>query len=285
MPELPEVETVRRGIISKIKGKKIVNVDVRASKLFFGDAKNIINTRVVDARRVAKVLQIVLDNGYSILIHLKMTGQLVYRLPSEGGRPVEFLGGHPQKAYEQPLPHKHSHIIYTFDDGSKLFFNDLRKFGWNKIIKSVDCDKYLCSSKFGPEPLTKNFTLKYLQSIFNKTNKKIKDVIIDQEKIGGVGNIYSNDALYWAKILPTRSAKTLTDLEIKNLKNSLEKVIKLGIKYGGSSENTYVNFEGKRGKYMEHSSVYQQKKDPRGHDVIRIKFGSRSSFYCPICQM
>ena len=259
MPELPEVETIRKGIIAKLKGKKIAKVDIRLPKLFIGNPKDIIGAKIIDARRVAKILEIVLDNGYSILIHLKLTGQLIYQ-----GQENSF-----------------THIIYTFTDGSKLLYNDLRKFGWHKIVKSERVDELLGSV---PEPLTKELTTKYLAEIFAKTAKPIKLVLMDQQKIGGIGNIYANDALYWAGILPTRPAKTLSEVEIKNLKKAIEKVITLGLKYGGSSENTYVNIEGKKGKYMEHSAVYQQKKDPQGHPLKKITLGGRGTFYCGICQ-
>jgi len=259
MPELPEVETIRKGIIAKLKGKKIAKVDIRLPKLFIGNPKDIIGAKIIDARRVAKILEIVLDNGYSILIHLKLTGQLIYQ-----GQENSF-----------------THIIYTFTDGSKLLYNDLRKFGWHKIVKSEKVDELLGSV---PEPLTKELTTKYLAEIFAKTAKPIKLVLMDQQKIGGIGNIYANDALYWAGILPTRPAKTLSGVEIKNLKKAIEKVITLGLKYGGSSENTYVNIEGKKGKYMEHSAVYQQKKDPQGHPIKKITLGGRGTFYCGICQ-
>jgi len=259
MPELPEVETIRKGIIAKLKGKKIAKVDIRLPKLFIGNPKDIIGAKIIDAQRVAKILEIVLDNGYSILIHLKLTGQLIYQ-----GQENSF-----------------THIIYTFTDGSKLLYNDLRKFGWHKIVKSERVDELLGSV---PEPLTKELTTKYLAEIFAKTAKPIKLVLMDQQKIGGIGNIYANDALYWAGILPTRPAKTLSEVEIKNLKKAIEKVITLGLKYGGSSENTYVNIEGKKGKYMEHSAVYQQKKDPQGHPLKKITLGGRGTFYCGICQ-
>ena len=115
-------------------------------------------------------------------------------------------------------------------------------------------------------------------------NEDLKAVLMDQQKIAGVGNIYANDALLWAGIFPTRSAKTLSDEEISKLKSAIEKVINLGLKYGGSSENTYVNIEGQKGHYMEITAVYQKKKDPKGHEIKKIKIGGRGSFYCPICQ-
>ena len=281
MPELPEVETIRLGIINKLKGKKIKAIEIRVPKLFIGAKNDIIGAKIQNAKRVAKILEIVLDNGYSILIHLKLTGQLIYQ---KAGETKIGVGIHFQKAYGQPLPHTHTHIIYTFSDGSKLYFNDLMKFGWHKVIKSSDVVKILGPDKYGPEPGNKNFNNQYLQRIFSKTGKRIKEVLMDQPKISGLGNIYSNDALYWAGILPTRSAKSLTDIEIQKLKTAIEKVISLGLKSGGSSENTYVNIEGEKGKYMDMAAVYQKGQDPEGHPIKRQKISGRSAFYCPICQ-
>ena len=281
MPELPEVETIRKGVIRKLKGKRIKDVEIRVSKLFVGEKKDIIGVKIVDAKRIAKILEIVLDNGYSILIHLKLTGQLVYQ---KAGETKIGVGIHFQKAYGQPLPHAHTHIIYTFSDGSKLYFNDLMKFGWNKVIKSNEVIKLLGSDKFGPEPCSKNFTNEYLKKIFSKSQKPIKLILMDQQKIAGLGNIYANDALYWAGILPTRPTNSLSGNEISKLKSAIEKVIKLGLKYGGSSENTYVNIEGKQGKYMDVAAVYAQKTDPKGHQIKKIQVGGRGTFFCPICQ-
>ena len=262
MPELPEVETIRRGLKEKILGKKIVKVDIKVPKLFVGNSKDIIGTKIIDAKRVAKVLEIVLSNGYSIIIHLKMTGQLIYQ-----GEENQF-----------------THIIYHFADGTKLLFNDMRKFGWNKIVKTSEVIKIFGPDYFGPEPGMGEFTVGYLKKIFSKSGKAIKLVLMDQEKIGGIGNIYANDALYVAGILPTRPAKSLTDIEISKLKKAIEKVIKLGLEYGGSSENTYVNIEGKKGRYMEVTAVYQKKTDPKDHEIQRTKIGGRGTFSCPICQ-
>jgi len=282
MPELPEVETIRQGAIQKLKDKEIKNIEIRVPKIFIGDVKNVIGAETIDFRRVGKILEVVLDNGYSILIHLKLTGQLVY-VPA-GAAQRALPGGHFQRVYDQPLPHAHTHIIYTFSDGSHLYFNDLRKFGWNKVIKSNEAIRLLGSDKFGPEPCSKNFTAQYLKNIFSKSQKPIKLILMDQQKIAGLGNIYANDALYWAEILPTRPAKLLSDDEINKLKSAIEKVIKLGLKYGGSSENTYVNIEGKRGRYMDVAAVYAQKIDPQGHQIKKIQLGGRGTFFCSICQ-
>lgn len=281
MPELPEVETIRQGIIAKLKGKTIKAIDVKVPKLFIGDVRDIIGAKIIDAQRVAKVLEIVLDNDFSIVIHLKMTGQLVYR---DKVSEKTFVGGHSQKIYMQEPPHAFTHIIYTFLDGSHLYFNDFRRFGWNRVVKSKEIINLLGPDKFGPEPGNKEFTADYLKKIFSRSGKAIKLVLMDQQKIGGIGNIYANDALYWAGILPTRTAKSLSDAEISKLKDAIEKVIKLGLEYGGSSENTYVNIEGKKGRYMEVTAVYQKKLDPKKHSVKRIALGGRGTFYCEICQ-
>ncbi len=262
MPELPEVETIRKGIESKLRGKKIADVDIRVKKLFEGNSRDIIGAKIIDAKRVAKILEIVLDNDYSILIHLKLTGQLVY------------------EARENSF----THIVYTFSDKTKLLFNDLRKFGWNKIIKSSEVKNILGPDKFGPEPGTKDFKVEYLKDIFSKTAKPIKIVLMEQQKISGLGNIYINDALYFAGILPSRSTKGLTGQEIAKLKIAIEKVITLGLKYGGSSENTYVNIDGLKGRYNEITAVYQKNKDPKGHDIKKIQLGGRGTFFCYLCQ-
>ncbi len=278
MPELPEVETIRLGAKKFLKGKKITGVEVRVPKMFIGNIDNVIGAKIKDVNRVAKILEIVLDNGYSILIHLKLTGQLVY-VPKD--QKVIAAGGHFQWAYNQPMPHAHTHIIYEFSDGSHLYFNDLRKFGWHKIVKTNEVAKLLIKA---PEPMEKEFTKEYLAKTFAKTGKAVKEVLMDQSKIGGIGNIYANDGLYWAGILPSRPAKSLSSAEISKLKTAIEKVIKMGLKAGGSSENTYVNIEGKRGRYMDMAAVYAQKKDPKGHPIKKIQLGGRGTFFCTICQ-
>lgn len=281
MPELPEVETIRKGIVQKLKGKTILDIEVRVPKLFVGEPKEIICAKITDAKRVAKILEIVLSNGYSILVHLKMTGQLVYR---DKDSEKTFAGGHSQRIYMDEPPHAFTHIIYTFSDGSHLYYNDFRKFGWNRVVKEDEVLQILGPDNFGPEPLTKEFTEEYLKKIFAKTAKPVKLVLMDQAKISGIGNIYANDGLYDAGILPTRPAKSLTDDEIEKLKTAIENVLELGLKYGGSSENTYVNIEGKKGHYMDVARVYQKTEDPKGHPVKRVALGGRGTFYCEECQ-
>lgn len=282
MPELPEVETIKRGIKNKLIGKKIIAVDIKVAKLFIGNKNNVIGAKITDANRIAKILIINLSSNYSIIIHLKMSGQLIYKEARSKNK--ELRGGHGQKVYDQPTPHNYTYITYTFSDGSHLYFNDFRKFGWHKVVNTSKLNIILGPDKYGPEPNTLQFSTEYLKKIILKTSKPIKQVIMDQQKISGVGNIYANDGLYDAGILPTRQSKTLSDDEIRKLKKSIEKVIKMGIKYGGSSENTYVDIDGKKGNYTDVTLVYQKKFDPKGHMLTRVKIGGRGSFYCEKCQ-
>lgn len=296
MPELPEVETIRRGLVTKIKGLKIKKVEVLLPKQFQGKPSEVEGAKVLDIRRRGKINIIDLDNGMSLLIHLKLTGQLIFVENQHNtehvtlNTPIPFGGGN-------TLPAKSTHIIFDFSDGSKLFYNDLRQFGWIKVLGTLsnlgDLDK------LGPEPLdfargkpfaNKDFTVDYLQKIFAKTGKPVKLVLMEQEKIAGVGNIYANDALWEAGIMPTKSTKTLSEKEIKILREAIIKVLEEGIKYGGSTgeDEAYVNVEGNPGAYQKHFRVYQRKGEKclrnDGGVIKRITLGGRGTFFCPACQ-
>ncbi len=299
MPELPEVETIRRGLAAKIKGLRIKKIEVLLAKQFQGRPGEIEGARVIDVRRKGKITIIDLDNGKSLLIHLKLSGQLIFvessDIKSPGSkiildRPIPFGGGN-------ILPAKSTHIIFDFNDGSRpclpagrLFFNDVRQFGWIKIVKNNELEMTKELGKLGPEPFDKEFTDEYLKSLFSKTVKPIKLVLMDQEKIAGVGNIYANDALWEAKILPTRPAKSLKNEEIKKLKEAIIKVLEEGIKYGGSTggDEAFINVEGNPGAYQRHFRVYQRDGENclrNDNGIIkRINLGGRGTFYCPKCQ-
>ncbi|MDP3726711.1 MAG: DNA-formamidopyrimidine glycosylase [bacterium] len=195
------------------------------------------------------------------------------------GHPIPFAG--------TTLPAKTTHVIFTFSDGSKLFYNDVRKFGWIKIIRTSEVAKLKIITEFGPEPLTSKFTEEKFKKTASASKSPIKTLLMDQKKIAGVGNIYANEALFDAGIDPRRKAKKLSNEEIKKLYASILKVLKEGIKYGGSSENAYVDALGGRGKMQEHFKVYGKdgEKCPKCKGVIkRIALGGRGTFFCPKCQ-
>lgn len=283
MPELPEVETICRGLNKVLKGKRVEKVEVLKSKSFVGKADEMKEWTVEKVGRKAKVIEIYFKGKkMMVLIHLKMTGQLVFL-----ARGKRLVGGHPTADWVKQLPGPHTRVIWNFTDGSKLFFNDLRIFGWMKL---VDKNKYLTNkAKQAPDVIDPGFSLNYFQSVLAKTRRAVKLVVLDQQKIGGVGNIYANDALYLAKIRPDRQASSLTGKEAEELRKALITVIKRGIKYGGSSaaDEKFVNVAGGKGKYQEHFLVYERngKKCARDGQIIKKeKLGGRGTYFCPKCQ-
>lgn len=294
MPELPEVETVRRGLEHSIVGKTIVSVDVRATKLF-ADAQErikqaLVGAEVLSVKRRAKVLLTQLSSTWTLAIHLKMTGQIIV---IDKGDKHSFAGGHPEKVYEQPLPHKHTHIIVQFTDGTTLYFNDLRKFGWFRLYPGVSIEGLLAiedvfkNARLGPEPFSDEFSVSYFTDAIGSRRVPIKTALLDQTVVAGVGNIYADEALFRAKIRPTRSASSLTQSEIKKLHAAIKRVLELGIEYGGTTMNSFRNVEGTAGKMRDYLKVYGREGLPCticGNPIERMKLGQRSSHFCPVCQ-
>ncbi len=283
MPELPEVETIRRGLEKYLLGQVIESVEVREAKVFRGHAVTLAGRGVLNVRRRAKVLIIELSGGISLLIHLKMTGQLVYQSATES---VKVVGGHPQAAYNQPMPHKHTHVIFYFHGGGRLFFNDLRKFGWIRVVPTERAETDSPLATFGPEPLARDFTVEVLKQRFLAyPQRRIFAALLDQSLVAGIGNIYANESLYEAGIHPERRVITLKNQEWVKLWRAIRRVLKTGLRYGGTSDSTYINVEGKRGDYLKHAHVYhRQTAQPCGHTIVRQKIGSRTAHFCPIDQ-
>jgi len=282
VPELPEVETVRRKLEKKIVGRQIIKVKVLEEKQFFGDPEAIIGRKIKSLWRRAKILVIDID-GLSLLVHLKMTGQIIYLSKGKGLVSV----GHPLPFSTDQLPNKTTRIIIDLDDGGKIFFNDLRKFGWLKLLTQKEVKKEL--SKFGPEPLKKAFTQKYLANKLGQTKREVKTVLLDQSVIAGIGNIYANEVLFRAGINPRRQANSLSDREITKLYQAIRKILSKAIDYGGTSaaDQAYVQPDASPGQYQEKLRVYQrdgQKCYRCGGIIKRFKQGSRSTFWCPGCQ-
>lgn len=280
MPELPEVETIRKGLEKYLVGHKIEDVTVNLPKIFSGDKKDLVGAKIENVRRFAKVLSIDLSNGFSIVIHIKLTGQLIYRGPHLKTPPVlsDKVSG---------LPGKHTHIIFKLDKGGILYYNDIRRFGWIKIIRTNQVETSGFVGKLGPEPF-KDLTFNLFKQILSKSSRPIKIVLMDQEKIGGVGNIYANDALWLAKINPGTPARRLNNQATKLLYDSILKVLKNGLKYGGASELAFVTSEGSEGSYQEHFLVYGQEGEPCEHchkaRIQKVFLGGRGTYFCPVCQ-
>jgi len=310
MPELPEVETIKEGLAKRIVGVTINDVKVLNPKSFIGNHQEIIGGKVAAIDRRAKILIIKTISNPSppvggslrtsqqsainyLLIHLKMTGQLIYRLKIDD---LRFKNENTQRYDVEKLPNKYTRAIISFTNGAKLYFNDLRKFGWMKLVKvksqmsNVKTKiNEVIGANLGPEPFSDEFSPEYLKKIFSKTVRAIKLVLMDQEKIAGVGNIYASEALFEARILPTKPAKKLGNSEIQKLREAIVKVLEKGIKYGGSTsaDEAYRNITGEKGKMQEHFAVYEREggKCPRcGGMIKKIRLGGRGTYYCPKCQ-
>ncbi len=266
MPELPEIETIKRYLEKYLIGRKIKDVRILNKKSFIGDKKKILNSKILKIERKGKILILRLNDSLNLVFHLKLTGQLIFLSP----------------APESVLGKKYTRVIFVLDKGF-LIFNDARKFGWVRVLDDKGLNNEL--SKIGKEPFDLNF--KYLKEIFSKTKRPIKIVLMDQEKIAGLGNIYANESLFLSKIHPLKPANKLKDSEIKNLLSSIKKVIKKAIKLQGTSFRFYVKPDESKGGYQEEFLVYQRKNEKclRCKSKIKyIKIGNRGSFYCPQCQ-
>ncbi len=284
MPELPEVETIRLGLSKYLLGHKILDVDVKLKRIFSGDPKNIINAKVEKVERFGKGLAISLDNDYCIAIHIKLTGQIIYNdLAFVRNRNI-----HLSQSKVGVLPNKFTHVIFNLDKEAKLYYNDIRQFGWIKIVKISDLKTLPFFKDLGPEPIPSSgqpaLTLEQFENILSKSSLSVKVLIMDQKRIGGIGNIYANDALFLAGIDPRRKAEEITKTEAKKLFEAILEVLNKGLKYGGASELTFVNAVGEEGEYQNHFLAYGKKgqKCPQDGSIIqKIFLGGRGTFFCP----
>ncbi len=278
MPELPEVETIKLGLQKHLVGHTIKDITLLLPKQFRGDKSLAIGAKIVGVRRFGKGLVIDLDNEFSIAIHVKMTGQLLYKgteVPKETKGSEVFN-----------LPDKYTHIVFHMDNGAVLYYRDVRQFGWVQVLPTDEISKHRFFSSLGKEPL-KDLTLIDFKALLHKVKTPVKILIMDQSKIAGIGNIYANDALYLAKIHPARPASSLSDKEVKELFNAIETVLKKGIETGGASERDYVDALGGKGTYQNFFLVYKKNGQPCkrcGTIIERIKLGGRGTFFCPKCQ-
>ena len=287
MPELPEVETVKRGLAKAIVGKQIAHSDSdwhKATNRSVKEYKRILKgTRICSVERRSKMLIIKLTKGWNILVHLKMTGQLVFR-----DKKHCLIGGHPIAKSCETLPNKFTHAIFEFSDGSHLYFNDVRKFGWVRLYTDKELVKTFTAMKLGPEPLSKEFTVSYLvEKLKRRPKAKIKQFIMNPEILVGVGNIYSDEVCFYAKVKPTRLAKTIKIAEVKRIHDGIIKILNAAIKAQGTTFSNYVNAQGEAGAYTKKLKVYQRagKKCFRcPGTVTSLKMGGRTTSFCPRCQ-
>ena len=292
MPELPEVETVRRDLAACLLNKKIKRVTVLNPKTVSSGpddfAKLLSGTFFIDINRRGKLLIFKLKRHESyLLVHLKMTGQLIYLSEKSTVSGGHSLSSHSfEKAVGGELPNKHTRVIITFADNSNLFFNDLRKFGYMKIVSSQELDNIL-SNNYGPEPLAKDFKLDDFAAILKNKKRSIKAVLLDQKIIAGLGNIYTDEVLFAAGIRPMRLASSITKAEALKIYQVIPKILKLAIKHRGTTFSNYVDSKGRRGNFSSLLQVYGRGKEKClkcSSAIIKTKIAGRGTYYCPHCQ-
>lgn len=303
MPELPEVETIKRGLKGLV-GQLISDVKIAWAKSFQVSESQISDIRgkkITKVERKGKVLIVSLSNGHSLLIHLKMTGQLVWdraRKQETGNSsqvpnsrlPIShrLVGGHPTPSMVHDLPDKSTRVIFEFKSGDKLFLNDQRKFGWIKLVPSEQVPSSELIASLGPEPLSRGFSLSsFTFQLKRRAKSPIKAVILDQTVVAGVGNIYADESLHLAKIHPLTPAGKLSPAKTKTLHAAIRDIIKLGIKHGGTSLRDYVNVMGGKGDYLNYARVFRRQGQPCpvcGTTIEKIRVAGRGTHLCPICQ-
>lgn len=288
MPELPEVETVRRGLAELIPGKVVqAAYDIESPKSFPNASNDVarflIDATITDVRRRAKVLIVELSTRYSLVIHLKMTGQLVFR------GDTRFGAGHPNDSLIGDLPDRSTRAVLEFGDGSSLFFNDQRKFGWMKLMPTIEVPNIDFMKKVGPEPLEADFTAEAFADRFKRRARtNIKAALLDQTVVAGVGNIYADESLWGARLDPHRLVGGLSEEDFTVLHAELRDVMNLAIQKGGSTDKNYVNAEGQRGSYMDFARVFRREGHPCprcGELIVKIKWAGRGTHYCKNCQI
>lgn len=243
----------------------------------------LVGAAVQGVRRRAKVLMIDLSSGYTLVIHLKMTGQLVFRGESD------FGAGHPSASLVGALPDASTRVVFGFADGSHLYFNDQRKFGWIRLLPTNQVEELDFLRRVGPEPLAADFTWQQFKDrLLRRKNSRIKAVLLDQTVVAGVGNIYADESLWGARLHPETAVKTMSDAQFRELFTSLRDVMNTSIAKGGSTDKNYVNAEGGRGNYLASAGVFRRQGQPCqrcGTPIAKTRSAGRGTHYCPQCQL
>ena len=273
MPELPEVETVRQTLLEYLPGLTITGVNVHLARIVKYPepeqfAKELVGQSFRDIKRRGKYLKFVLSGEQTLVIHLRMTGQLRYSLPTE---PVL----------------RHTHIIFSLSDGHELRYTDIRQFGTMYLADNGQIDEISGMYRLGWEPLT-NFPLADFAALLKgRKRAKIKSLLLDQHIIAGIGNIYADEALFIAKIHPARLANSLSSAEVARLHRAIVQVLRAGVKMHGTSFSDYVDGLGRQGEFQHQLAVYGREGAPCpccGSEIVRQKIAGRSSHFCPLCQ-
>lgn len=281
MPELPEVETVVRRLSTVLPGKTIQSTVIRMEKSFAGSPEDLKGKKIVAVTRKAKLIRIHLENSTSLLVHLKMTGQLLYT-----DNTVRLGGGHPTADWINALPSAHTRVWFELDNNARLFFNDQRIFGWVKHLSEEDVFSEF--SNYAPDVIDEEITTDYFWHHVKKTTRVIKTVLLDSKVMSGLGNIYVCDALNVAQISPYRKAHTLSKAEAQRLLEAAKDVLHKGIMLGGATIEHFRHVDGFSGNYQKEVVVYGREGEPCfncGATILKEKIAGRGTYFCPECQI
>jgi len=286
MPELPEIQTIINDLNRIVLNKTIKKIEIRLSKIIKCTNKNFCTilkgTSFKKIFRLGKfiIIQLSKKDKY-LVIHLRMTGQIVYVNKGQ-----VIIGGHSIRNNQFDLPNKQTHLIIYFQDQSKLFYNDQRQFGFWQIVNSKGLKAV--QDRLGLNPLYVEFNLSSFKKLLENRKGRIKPFLLNQKYIAGLGNIYTDESLFKAHILPFRKINTLNTKEIKKLYKAIKDILNLSIKYRGTTFNNYVDAEGRKGKFIKFLKVYKRegKKCSRCQEGIiqKTKITGRGTRYCSYCQ-
>jgi formamidopyrimidine-DNA glycosylase len=288
MPELPEVEVVKRSLKNLICNTPIDHVQINQENLRYKVIKqeinHIIGLKILTIKRRSKYLLFFFNKGIVMIAHLGMTGKFFFVSKKQIKKKTSFYYN-----LNETKDHKHDHVVFTFKDKSKLIYNDVRKFGFIKFDKLPNLKKNSHLRILGPEPLNCIFNFKYFKNYIKNKKRIIKDLLMDQKFVSGVGNIYANEILFYSKIKPNRKLAELKDIELKKIITNTKKILKKAINLGGSSIKNFSSTSGKSGSFQQHFSVYAKKGNSCSNSdcnnkIRKIIISNRASFFCSKCQ-
>jgi formamidopyrimidine-DNA glycosylase len=288
MPELPEVEVIKMSLQKSILNLSIKDVEINEANLRYKvklrDIKQIIGLKILNIKRRSKYLIFFFNKEVVMISHLGMTGKFFIMKKNKSKQKTSFYYN-----LNDEKDRKHDHIIYNLNNKKKLIYNDVRKFGFLKFDTYNKFNENLHLKTLGPEPLSKYFNYKYFKNYIKRKKRLIKDLLMDQKFIAGLGNIYVNEILFYSKIRPTRKVNKLTNIEIIKILTNTKKILKKAISFGGSSIKNFSSSSGKEGSYQQHFGVYAKKgKNCSNTDcnkkIKKIALSNRASFFCPKCQ-
>ena len=288
MPELPEVEVVKRSLTNKVQNLIIKEVKINDHRLRYTVNKNqirkIVGLRLKNIKRRSKFLLFFFNKDTIMLVHLGMTGKIFFVNEKNNKFKTSFYYD-----INSEKDKKHDRVIFFFNKNQKLIYNDVRKFGFIKFFNSKNINNNFHLSSLGPEPLGQEFNYTYFKKYITGRNRTVKDIIMDQKFVSGIGNIYANEVLFLSKVKPARKVKTLKNFELKKIIKFTKSVLKSSIKLGGSSIKDFSSSNGKKGSFQQHFKVYGKKNELCSNKnctnkIIRSTISNRSTFFCSKCQ-